>query len=180
MDIFPTIHTDRLLLNQPTDQDAFRITKILSSSTIYYQNTLNIPYPYSLADAEFFIDKIVRQRFINNEAYIWAIRQTDKETLIGIIELSLDANNSKAEAGYWLEENYWNMGYTTEVLKKVITFAFENLKLNKIYATHHLDNMASGRVMQKCGMEYEGTLRQEVKKENHFIDLVRYSILNKD
>ena len=50
--------------------------------------------------------------------------------------------------------NYWNKGYATEALKKVIKYLFDN-GFNVIEAEHHIDNIASGRVMEKCGLKFE-------------------------
>ena len=174
---FPTLITERLKLNQPTENDIQQIAQILGEDKVYTENTLNIPYPYSLDDAEFFIKEICIKSFENGDAYIWAIRQNDKAQLIGVIELSLDLANAKAEAGYWLSKEYWNKGLATEALHKVIIYGFDHLEFNKIYATHHLNNPASGKVMQKSGMKLEGILKQEVRKGDRFLDLVRYSIL---
>jgi ribosomal-protein-alanine N-acetyltransferase len=59
----------------------------------------------------------------------------------------------------------------------MLRFGFDELELNRIYATYLARNPASGRVMQKAGMQYEGTLRQAVRKWDVFEDLAYYGIL---
>ena len=177
MRTFPLLFTERLQLDQPTEADSHLIAQILGGNKVYADNTLNIPYPYHISDAEFFIKELCHENFAKGESYIWALRLKGNTKLIGIMELSIDPKNEKAEAGYWLAKEHWNKGLVTEALHEVIRFGFEDLKLNKIYATHHPNNPGSGKVMQKCGMKLEGVLQEEIRKGDRFIDLVRYSIL---
>lgn len=54
-----------------------------------------------------------------------------------------------------LSKKHWNKGYTTEAYKAVIDELFCN-GFTKITAAHRIDNPASGRVMEKCGMIFVG------------------------
>ena len=60
------------------------------------------------------------------------------------------------EIGYCLSRNYWNNGIMTEALKAVIKLCFTKVGFNRVHAFHHAENKASGRVMLKSGMKYEG------------------------
>lgn len=62
--------------------------------------------------------------------------------------------------------------------RAVIEFAFTEKKYHKVYARHFASNPASGRIMQKCGMTYEGTLKDQIHKINSYEDLVYYGIVN--
>lgn len=75
---------------------------------------------------------------------------------------------------------YWGQGIATEAVAALIAQGFDTLDLNRIYATHFARNPASGRVMQKAGMVFEGILRQHLRKADRFEDLVRYGILRSD
>ena len=68
----------------------------------------------------------------------------------------------------------------TEAVKAVITFFFNKVGFNRVYASHAHENPASGKVMQKCGMVYEGTARQMVMCNNGMFDMVNYAILAND
>lgn len=59
-------------------------------------------------------------------------------------------------------------------------YGFEELNLNRIYAQHFKSNPASGRVMQKVGMKYEGCQWQQYKKFGVFEDSVMYGILRQE
>jgi RimJ/RimL family protein N-acetyltransferase len=72
---------------------------------------------------------------------------------------------------------YWNQGYATEAAQHAVDWGFQQLGLNRIYAQHFGSNPASGRVMQKMGMKYEGTLRQHYIRFGEVQDAVCYGIL---
>ena len=71
---------------------------------------------------------------------------------------------------------YWNKGYVTEAAKAIVDFGFKKMEFHKIFATHFLHNPASGRIMEKIGMEQEAVLKHEIKKDGEYFDIVRYSI----
>ena len=68
----------------------------------------------------------------------------------------------------------------TEALGRVIAYTFEAMDINRIEAQHELDNPASGRVMEKCGMRKEGVLRQRLYNKGHFVDVALYAIVRSD
>lgn len=76
-----------------------------------------------------------------------------KQTIVNVVGITND--NKTAEIGYVLSKKHWGKGYATEVCKAVIDELFRN-GFTKIIAAHHVDNPASGRVMEKCGMSFIG------------------------
>ena len=86
----------------------------------------------------------------------------------------------RAEVGYWIGQPYWGRGLASEALRLLIQFGFMTLKLNRVEAGHFEHNVASGRVMQKAGMRYEGLRRQFVWHRDRFRDLHWYAILRED
>ncbi len=83
----------------------------------------------------------------------------------------------RASLGYWTGPEYWNKGYCTEAGRAVMEFGFEELGMERIFCTHLAHNPASGRVMQKLGMQKEGVLRRHERKWGKFHDLIYYGIL---
>lgn len=100
--------------------------------------------------------------------------------LCGAIGLAIDAENNHAELGYWIGKPHWGQGYCTEAGTAVVRYGFEVLGLHRIHSAHFSHNPASGRVMQKIGMRYEGCRRQHIRKWENFEDLVQYGILKSD
>ena len=82
--------------------------------------------------------------------------------------------------GFWIGVQSWGKGYATEAAGRVIRYAFEELRLNRVYAHHMLRNPASGRVLEKVGMKREGLLRQRVRKWGVFEDVVLLALLRQD
>jgi ribosomal-protein-alanine N-acetyltransferase len=86
--------------------------------------------------------------------YHWGIELIESKELIGLIDLyDFEFDEMKCNVGYELGYNWWNKGYGTEALKAVVDFAFNQIKVNEISATHNTDNAASGRIMEKAGMQ---------------------------
>jgi len=100
--------------------------------------------------------------------------------IAGTIGLMMKPEHDKAEIGYWIGVPYWNCGYATEAAKAVIDYGFTEWNLNRIDAGHFDRNPSSGRVMQKLGMQYEGKLRQSIKKWDEYLDVEYYAILRSD
>ncbi len=134
----------------------------------------------TIADTRLFIHQVL-ERYKKDEAGDWAVVLKDTGQVVGTAGFPrIDQPNFQAEVGYVLSRDYWGRGLMTEVLMRLICFAFEEMKLNRVEATHFPENSASGRVMQKAGMSYEGLLREKVLVKNNFQDLNLYAILKKE
>ena len=86
----------------------------------------------------------------------------------------------QVELAYELGPDWWNLGLMTEAVQAVLLFFLKDVGMNRVFAYHASGNPASGRVMRKCGMVYEGTLRQAGKCNNGIIDMVCYGLLASD
>jgi RimJ/RimL family protein N-acetyltransferase len=137
--------------------------------------TLNIPHPYEPGMAEVWITTH-EPAWLRREMAIFAITEPS-DGLVGAISLTIEQKHLRAEAGYWIGLPFWGKGYATEALLTIMDFGFEQLGLHRIYASHFTRNPASGRVMVKAGMQFEGCLRHHVVKWGEFEDIASYSIL---
>ena len=174
----PPLLTERLLLRSFTLEDAADVQRLAGDRDVASTLT-NMPHPYEDGMAEEWI-QFCSDEFENDEALNFAItRRTDKH-LIGCIGLRCDQDNENAELGYWIGKPYWNCGYATEAAKAVVAYSFEVLKLNRIHAKHYKRNPASGRVLEKIGMQYEGCFRQHIKKWDNFADIIAYGMLKSE
>lgn len=84
------------------------------------------------------------------------------------------------EIGYFIDPDHWGNGYATEALDLLCEYAFEERRLNKLYAKTYARNPASCRVLEKVGFEEEGVLRKEALAEGEHVDLLRYGLLAKE
>lgn len=170
------INTDRLLLRKYKSSDAdnmfknwsndFEVTKFLSWK------------PHNNIQTT---EEIIAQwvEIYENNIYNWAIELKEiREVIGGISIVKLDEASYSCEIGYCMSRKYWGMGIMSESLKAVIDYLFSEIGFNRIVAMHDTNNIASGKVMIKNGMKYEGTLRQAKLHDNkYFYDLAIYSIL---
>lgn len=174
----PTLQTERLLLRPFQMSDAKRVQQLAGAFEIA-DTTGHMPHPYLDGMAEEWISGQADE-FRDGDGATFAIVLRETGELIGAIGLTIQAHNHRAEMGYWLGVPYWNHGYMSEAASAVIAFGFEQLHLNRIYASYFPRNPASGRVMQKAGMKYEGTLRQHFVRWTNPEDLVYYGILQSE
>ena len=173
-----TLETERLILRAPHEDDAARIAEIANDLHVI-RGTLRMPLPYTPNDALEFI-ALAREGRKQGETLNFSIERRAGRLLIGGIGLVFQPAHERAEMGYWLGVDYWNQGYATEAGRTLLEFGFDVLGLYRIYATHFADNAASGRVMQKLGMTYEGTLRGHLVRFDQHHDSVYYGILRSE
>ncbi|MFH2037421.1 MAG: GNAT family N-acetyltransferase [Candidatus Zixiibacteriota bacterium] len=174
----PIIKTKRLLLRPFTLNDAKDVQRLAGMKEVA-ETTLNIPHPYEDGMAEEWISGH-KKNLEEDKTITYAITSKDNTELIGAISLVLNLRHQNAEVGYWIGVPFWNNGYCTESLKAIIRYGFEELKLNRIHAHHYVRNEASGKVMQKAGMQFEGYHRQYVISNGVFEDVKSYAILKSD
>jgi len=137
--------------------------------------TGRIPHPYKEEDARQFLAKIEADGEVS-----LAVTLRENGRLIGGIGLRLEEDHQHAELGYWLGVPYWGQGYATEAAREMLRYGFENLHLHRIFARHFKHNPASGRVLQKLGMHYEGCQREHFHKWEQFVDSELYGILQRE
>jgi RimJ/RimL family protein N-acetyltransferase len=158
--------------------DAPRV-QLLAGDKAIAATTTSIPHPYEDGMAEKWIGSHP-EGFEKGEQVAFAITLKENGELIGAIGLGLNLDQERAELGYWIGKPYWGRGYCTEAARAVLRHAFTELRLNRVHAHHFSHNPASGRVMQKLGMQHEGCHRQDVKKWGQFIDSEFYGILRSE
>lgn len=114
--------------------------------------------------------------------YNWVIEIQSSKRVVGEIGVvTLSESNSSCEIGYCLGQDCWGQGMMTEALNGVIEYLFKEVGINRIYAIHHTDNAASGKVMHKCGMQLEGVIRQgKTDKYGEHYDFAQYAIIKAD
>ena len=171
---FPQLNTPRLLLRAFTLADVPPLVALAGNYEVA-RNTLNIPHPYSQEDARRWV-QLTQENYQQQTGYAFALELQSSGKFIGGIGLTIERRFDRAEAGYWLGQPYWSQGLASEALAAVLRFGFEELRLNKIYATHIAENPASGRVMLKNGMVQEGVLAQHTKRDGRYHDLWQYRL----
>jgi ribosomal-protein-alanine N-acetyltransferase len=168
------IETERLDLLPLAESDIPELVPLIGAREVA-ETTLRIPHPYEERHAREFLARPAKE----NELRL-VIRMRSKGLLCGGVGLHPDDEHNRAELGYWIGVPFWGNGYATEAAQAVVRYGFETLNFNRIFAAHFAGNNASGNVLRKIGMHYEGRMRQAVLKSGKFIDLERYAILRED
>ena len=117
--------------------------------------------------------------YARDDFYQWAIvLKNNGNGPVGTISV-VDRNDALniLHIGYCIGSRWWNQGITSEAFSDIIPFLFEQVKANRIESQHDPRNPNSGKVMIKCGLKYEGTLRQADISNKGVVDAAVYSIL---
>jgi ribosomal-protein-alanine N-acetyltransferase len=115
----------------------------------------HVPQPFTLADAEKFVETNMSEPWDRYPTFAVVFNGT----LIGTVNLEVNARDRIAMVGYAIGREHWGIGITPEAARVVIKWGFETFDLAKIWASTDAEHVRSRRVMEKLGMRLEGTLR---------------------
>lgn len=95
--------------------------------------------------------------------YRWTIERKEDNKILGCIYLNIhDEKARTAGIDYWIREDAWGNGYTTEASRKILNFAFDTLNINRIESCGGKDNPGTYKVMEKIGLKYEGERKEGI------------------
>ena len=120
--------------------------------------------------------------YASQNCYQWAIvlKENGEDPIGSIAAVDLNDDLSIVQIGYCLGQCWWHRGIMSEALKAVMDFFFCEVGANRIEARHDPRNPHSGLVMQKCGMKYEGTLRESDRNNQGICDACWYAALKSE
>jgi len=177
------LETERLILRRFTKNDLEQIYYNCWSEYDVWKWTNYAPMTCIaevLTNAGMFTDNWINA-YDKPDRYSWAIQLKSTGEVIGrLFGMHPDDKIKQVELAYELGSKWWNQGLMTEAVKEVLPFFFEEVGVNRVFAYHADENSASGKVMQKSGMLYEGTLKQACVCNNGIFDKVMYSMIAKD
>jgi RimJ/RimL family protein N-acetyltransferase len=172
------ISGERVALRFFRSSDADRLQKLAGDRAVA-ENRRSIPHPYPDGLAQQWIASLKEPMSRGNLVSFAVVIHSTKE-LIGNVSLRIEQEFERGILSYWIGAPYWGNGYCTEATRMAVRYGFEVLDLNRIYAWHLPDNPASGRVLEKLGMQLEGRQRQHRIKNGEFTDLILYGVLRED
>ncbi len=174
----PLLETKRLILRKMTLEDAEDLFSYASDSEVaryVVWECHNSP-----EDSVRYLNAMIR-RYSERALSEWGVVFKDNNRFIGTCGYVVySPGHARAELAYALSREYWNRGLATEAVKEIIRFGFEGMRLNRIEARCYVENSASQRVLEKVGMSYEGTLREQMYIKGNYTDMKLYSLLRKD
>jgi RimJ/RimL family protein N-acetyltransferase len=171
-----SITTERLLLSDLTEHDLAGIRRIARDRDVMRYVLLWLENDEQVL--AFHRNAVDESRQADRMEYMFAVRLPGNGAFAGISFLAIDPElKSTAEVGYVLLPEYWNSGYATEILRALLGFGFDRLSLHRVYGKCDELNLASARVMEKCGLVYEGTIREHVWLRDHWRSTCYYGML---
>lgn len=130
----------------------------------------------SLDDTVSYLQNFVIPDYQNEKTYRWAIVLKETNEVIGCIDVvRYDETKQRAELGWVLDDSHWGKGIMPEAGKIVLDYLVKE-GFKRIQAFHDIENPKSGRVMEKIGMQYEGTLKKYAhSNDKQLIDVKLYA-----
>lgn len=149
------------------------LARIINNPKVQDNLRDGIPYPYTKADAEFFINEMLKAD--QNSMFAFAIFADN--VLCGSISVARQENIHfrTGELGYYLGEPFWGRGIATEAVNQICRYVFEHTDIVRIFAEPFSHNIPSCRVLEKNGFQCEGTLRMNAVKNGKIEDMNMYS-----
>jgi len=174
-----TLESDRLLLRRFTIDDAHAMYDNWASDP-EVTKYLTWPCHPDVEGSKLILDEWLPQ-YENDNYYMWAIVLKEYGMPIGSIGAArFDDRVESVHVGYCIGRKWWRQGIVTEALGMLIRFFFDEVQVNRIDSRHDPNNPNSGKVMEKCGMVYEGTMREGDWGNQGICDMKVYGILAKD
>ena len=173
------VETPRLVLRPFVREDAQAMFDNWASDPAVTK-FLSWPTYRSVEDAHSILN-VWLENYEKPDFYQWAIVLKELNQPIGSIGVvNSDDRVDMVEIGYCIGRNWWGRGIMPEALSAVMVYLFDEVGMQRIEAGHDPDNPASGAVLRKCGLEYEGTLRRRIRSNRGITDVAWYSILKEE
>ena len=171
----PELTADRIVLRKILPEDC---ADMYSYSHREEVTRYLLWYPHPDYDYTYRYIKQLQEQYKTGEFTDWGIILKSNGRMIGTCGFtSFDVPNNRGEIGYVLNPEYWGKGIAAEAACTVMRFGFGKLNLNRIEAKYIIGNDQSRRVMEKCGMKFEGVLRQHMLIKGDYKDIGVCSIL---
>ena len=174
------LETDRLILRRYVAEDAAAMYKNWASDD---EVTKYLTWPtHSSPEISQKVTEDWVKQYSDKSCYHWAIVLKDNggDPIGDIAVVKVKEDISMAHIGYCIGRKWWHKGITSEALKAVMDFLFDVAGVNRIEARHDPRNPNSGKVMEKCGMKYEGTLRSSDWNNQGTCDACYYALLKSE
>lgn len=174
------LKTERLTIKPVSENDIVDIFNLQSLEETAKYNTSSIPQ--NIDETR---NKVENWSLENNKGkiqkLIFKVELTDTNEFIGLIGITLGKEHYKnAEVWFQYDFRFWNKGFATESLRKIIEFGFEDLQLHRIEAGCAVENIGSISVLEKVGMQREAHTRKLLPLQSGWSDNYGYAILSTD
>lgn len=177
-DQFPDIETKNLILTSFAVQDAEELFKIRSDERV--TKYLDRDSHKTAAESKRMIEGIIRS-YKDKTGLNWIIREKATSKVIGYVGYwQLIRENVRAEIGYALKPEFWDRGYMSETLLKVLEFGFGEFMLHSIMGNVNPHNKRSIRILERFGFKKEAHFREDYLYNGKYLDSAIYCLLETD
>lgn len=173
----PTLETKRLILRALQESDAAAIFAYAHKPEVARYTMWD--EHKSIADSSAFIIDYAFASYAKECPEPFGIVDKSSGQLIGTVGCFMVKKHSM-ELAYALSPDFWGKDITVEAAKCVVDFCFRQYPIERMQCRCAASNLASERVMQKLGLQYEGTLRRETIRREEFWDMKYYSIMRNE
>ncbi len=165
----PTLTTKRLTLRKLLPSDYRDMYEYASREDV---TEYLLWYPHASENQTYTYLNNIQQSYKNGDYCDWAVTVTETGKMIGTCGFTaINVENRRAEVGYVLNPEYWGNGYATEAVSAAIEFAFKELSMNRVEAHFISGNERSLAVMKRCGMTFEGFLKEYMLIKGSYKDI---------
>ncbi|CAM3248334.1 GNAT family N-acetyltransferase [Filibacter tadaridae] len=173
---FPVLQTARLQLIEVQAEHAPAIFDVFSNTEVIKYYGMD-PFK-EVEQAEKMVGHF-RTTYESKRGIRWAIVIEEDNRLVGTIGLNnLALGMKKAEIGFEIHPDFWRNGITSEALRAVLNYSFEELQLHRMGAVTFPANNASIGLLEKHGFQKEGELRNFLFQNNQSHDAFIFSLLH--
>lgn len=167
------LETSRLLLRRFVENDAQELCDgfVNQKSFLYYANKSEITI-----QEEIDLLKKIKERYEDLSYYNWLITLKENKKLIGSINLRMNNSDETAEISYAIDERYTGNGYMTEALMAVRDLCLNTIMVKRLSGGCEIDNIASRRVLEKCGFSCKGIIKNHLKLSDGLHDMYLFVI----
>ena len=169
----PTIRTDRLIIRPMTEEDVPALKEWMSDKSIYTY------WGKGPSKAELNPELLFEKEEKPTKSFHLGVALKDDDKVVGDLWVYLIEKDRMASVAIRLSKGVHGCGYGTEALRAITRFCFEHTELRRLWTEVDVRNVASCRILEKCGYTKEGHIRQG-KMVNTWCDYYIYGILSTD
>ncbi|WP_187263972.1 GNAT family N-acetyltransferase [Pontibacter beigongshangensis] len=173
------IRTDRLRLKVLEEENASTFAELVSANKTRLQESFPITVRRATdkGAASIYLKELQYDR-LHGRSVLYGV--WFRGLLVGmIIVKNIDWRIPRSEVGYFVTQTYEGLGFTSEALRAVCLYCFDDLSILKICAKIIPTNLQSKQLVEKLGFELEGTLRKEYKTGlGEVVDINYYGLLS--
>ncbi|WP_176736827.1 GNAT family N-acetyltransferase [Oligoflexus tunisiensis] len=168
------LESPRLILDEVTAQDVHAIHRYASDpEVVRYQNW----GPNTFQQTEEFVQQVLQWQYENpRRYYVLAIRKKGQQRMLGAVSLEIDEQLPYAAFGFSLARDMWGQGFATEAALRLITHVEERMPLTRLTASCDCRNVASQKVLRKCGFKSMGVIHQHMMLRDGMRDTMLFEL----